>query len=197
MLCLWTLERGAGARSWGSNVTLQLDPVLRPSCSQPLQPFSHLFSTQPLGRTTPFIDALTVTRCHGVTGVVRGASVPAKCDAALTRYCSRTGCLSWMEDLCRCQNAERESSSASGVTLSAATGSRRNARGGPGATRGSRAACSAQPARGCAAGARRGTTGGPPVARLRAVAGSLCAWRARRGSRRRRRPRATAWLPGS
>eukprot|EP00964_Phaeocystis_antarctica_P055002 scaffold32339_cov61-Phaeocystis_antarctica.AAC.3 len=75
------------------------------------------------------------------------------------------------------------------ASLSAATGSRRNARCGRGATHASRAACSAPPARGCAAGARRGTTGGPPVA-PRAVVGSLCAWRAWRGSRKRRRPRA-------
>ena len=83
-----------------------------------------------------------------------------------------------------------------GATLLVATGSRHNARGGREATRGSRAACSAPPARGCAAGARRGATEGPPVA-PRAVAGSPCAWRARQGSRKRRLPHALRASAGS
>eukprot|EP00964_Phaeocystis_antarctica_P135753 scaffold100113_cov60-Phaeocystis_antarctica.AAC.1 len=84
-------------------------------------------------------------------------------------------------------NAARQSRSA---TPLAATGNRHSGDGGRGATRASRAACTAPPARSCGPGERMGTVGGGPLVARWSWQRRLRAWRARRVGRRRRCPRA-------
>eukprot|EP00964_Phaeocystis_antarctica_P001646 scaffold865_cov65-Phaeocystis_antarctica.AAC.7 len=76
------------------------------------------------------------------------------------------------------------------ATPLAATGNRRSGDGGRGATRASRAACTALPARSCGPGERMGTVGGGPLVARWSWQQRLRAWRARRVGRRRLHPRA-------